>query len=61
PSPAFLLQLSLQRPYPPPLPITVDDYEIVYADGQESPQGDAATVEFEKEDLNTTVERNLLS
>ncbi|GJW88587.1 hypothetical protein Tco_0163927 [Tanacetum coccineum] len=46
-------------------PITVDDYEIVHADGQESSQGnvqgDAATVEFEKEDLDTTLERDLLS
>nr|GEV95417.1 bifunctional riboflavin biosynthesis protein RIBA 1, chloroplastic-like [Tanacetum cinerariifolium] len=46
-------------------PITVDDYEIVHADGQEIPQGniqgDAATVEFEKEDLDTTPERDLLS
>ncbi|GJR33741.1 hypothetical protein Tco_1209425 [Tanacetum coccineum] len=45
--------------------IIVDDYEIVYADGQESSQGnvqgDAATVEFEKEDLDTTPERDLLS
>ncbi|GJW36292.1 hypothetical protein Tco_0059212 [Tanacetum coccineum] len=42
-------------------PIIVDDSEIVYADGQESSQGDAAMVEFEKEDLDTTPERDLLS
>nr|GEY91407.1 putative transposase (putative), gypsy type [Tanacetum cinerariifolium] len=46
-------------------PNIVDDYEIVYADGQESPQGnvqrDVATVEFENEDLDTTTECNLLS
>nr|GEU57422.1 hypothetical protein [Tanacetum cinerariifolium] len=46
-------------------PITVDDYEIVHADGQESPQGnvqgDVATVEFKKEDLDTTLEHDLLS
>nr|GEZ82820.1 hypothetical protein [Tanacetum cinerariifolium] len=46
-------------------PNIVDDYEIVYADGQESPQGnvqrDVATVEFKNEDLDTTTERNLLS
>nr|GEW03913.1 transposase (putative), gypsy type [Tanacetum cinerariifolium] len=45
--------------------IIVYDYEIVHADGQESPQGnvqgDAATVEFENEDLDTTSERDLLS
>nr|GEY44407.1 ribonuclease H-like domain-containing protein [Tanacetum cinerariifolium] len=46
-------------------PNIVDDYEIVHADGQESPQGnvqrDVATVEFENEDLDTTTECNLLS
>nr|GEV40990.1 hypothetical protein [Tanacetum cinerariifolium] len=46
-------------------PIIVDDYEIVHADGQESSQGnvqgDAATVEFEKEDLDTTPEHDLPS
>ncbi|GJS48004.1 hypothetical protein Tco_0955179 [Tanacetum coccineum] len=46
-------------------PITVDDYEIVHADGQESSQGNvqgnATTVEFEKEDLDTTPEHDLLS
>ncbi|GJR33733.1 hypothetical protein Tco_1209417 [Tanacetum coccineum] len=42
-------------------PIIVDDCEIVYADGQESSQGDAATVEFKKEDLDTTPERDLFS
>nr|GEW92600.1 hypothetical protein [Tanacetum cinerariifolium] len=46
-------------------PITVDDYEIVHADGLESPQGnvqgDDVTVEFEKEDLDTTPEHDLLS
>nr|GEU34433.1 transposase (putative), gypsy type [Tanacetum cinerariifolium] len=46
-------------------PITVDDYEIMHTDSQQSPQGnvqgDAATVEFEKEDLDTTPERDLLS
>nr|GEZ08971.1 copia protein [Tanacetum cinerariifolium] len=46
-------------------PITVDDYEIMHADGQESPrrnvQWGATTVEFEKEDLDTTPERDLLS
>ncbi|GJX90136.1 hypothetical protein Tco_0343462 [Tanacetum coccineum] len=54
----------LSEPFSIPL-ITVDDYEIVHADGQESSQGnvqgDAVTVEFEKEDLDTTPERNLLS
>nr|GEW27108.1 hypothetical protein [Tanacetum cinerariifolium] len=39
-------------------PNTVDDYEIVHTDGQESPQGnvqgDATTVEFENEDLDAT-------
>ncbi|GJV90997.1 hypothetical protein Tco_1538810, partial [Tanacetum coccineum] len=47
------------------LPITIDDYEIVHADSQESSQGnvqgDAATVEFEKEDLDTTPEHDLLN
>nr|GEX78449.1 hypothetical protein [Tanacetum cinerariifolium] len=46
-------------------PNTVNDYEIVNEDGQESPQGnvqgDAATVEFKKEDLDTTPECDLLS
>nr|GEY47139.1 hypothetical protein [Tanacetum cinerariifolium] len=46
-------------------PIIIDDYDIVYADGQESPQrnvlGDVATVEFEKEDLDTTSECDLFS
>nr|GEU57544.1 putative glutamine amidotransferase PB2B2.05 [Tanacetum cinerariifolium] len=49
-------------------PIGVDDYKIVHADmdttqesSQENVQGDAATVKFKKEDLNTTLERNLLS
>nr|GEU55434.1 methyl-CpG-binding domain-containing protein 9-like [Tanacetum cinerariifolium] len=46
-------------------PITVDDYEIVHVDGQESSQsnvqGDAVTVKFEKEDLDTTSERDLIS
>nr|GEW52982.1 hypothetical protein [Tanacetum cinerariifolium] len=45
-------------------PITVDDYEIVQADGQEiaqgNVQGNAATIEFEKEDLDTTPEHELL-
>nr|GEW57930.1 hypothetical protein [Tanacetum cinerariifolium] len=45
-------------------PITVDDYEIVQADGQEiaqgNVQGNAATIEFEKEDLDTTPEHKLL-
>ncbi|GKC31812.1 hypothetical protein Tco_1039106, partial [Tanacetum coccineum] len=45
-------------------PITVDDYEIVHANSQESSQGnvqgDTATVEFEKEDLDTTPEHDLL-
>ncbi|GJX93368.1 hypothetical protein Tco_0347954 [Tanacetum coccineum] len=43
------------------LPITIEDYEIVNADGQESVQGDAqgnaasfATVEFEIEELDAT-------
>nr|GEY79813.1 hypothetical protein [Tanacetum cinerariifolium] len=44
--------------------ITVDDYEIVHADGQECPQGnvqeDAAMVEIE-EDLDTTLKRDFLS
>ncbi|GJR70565.1 hypothetical protein Tco_0016630 [Tanacetum coccineum] len=45
-------------------PITTDDYEIVNVDGQEDAQGNVAsfpTVEFEKEELNTTLERNLSS
>nr|GEW49473.1 hypothetical protein [Tanacetum cinerariifolium] len=69
PPPASLLPLSLQCPYPPPFPLqapsplTVDDYEIVHADldttqesSQGNVQGDAATVEFEKDDLDTTSE-----
>ncbi|GJR09259.1 hypothetical protein Tco_0791911 [Tanacetum coccineum] len=42
-------------------PITTDDYEIVNVDGQEDAQGNVAsfpTVEFEKEELNTTLERD---
>ncbi|GJZ18623.1 hypothetical protein Tco_0554746 [Tanacetum coccineum] len=46
-------------------PITGDDYEIVHADSQESSQGnvqgDTATVEFEKEDLDTTPEHDILN
>ncbi|GJV85322.1 hypothetical protein Tco_1525220 [Tanacetum coccineum] len=46
-------------------PITVEDYEIIHADGQENSQGNvqgnAATVEFEKEDLDTTPEHDLLN
>ncbi|GKD52439.1 hypothetical protein Tco_1281415 [Tanacetum coccineum] len=46
-------------------PIFVEDYEIIHADGQENSegnvQGNAATVEFEKEDLDTTPERDLLN
>ncbi|GKC62428.1 hypothetical protein Tco_1095026, partial [Tanacetum coccineum] len=39
-------------------PITTDDYEIVSVDGQEDVQGNVAsfpTVEFEKEELDTTL------
>ncbi|GKD51701.1 hypothetical protein Tco_1280677 [Tanacetum coccineum] len=43
-------------------PITIEDYEIIGADVQGSGQGEAAsfpnTVEFEKEELDTTPERN---
>ncbi|GKD87653.1 hypothetical protein Tco_1358807, partial [Tanacetum coccineum] len=46
-------------------PNTVDDFEIVHVDSQESSQGnvqgDTAMVEFEKEDLNTTPEHDLLN
>ncbi|GJX75695.1 hypothetical protein Tco_0322506 [Tanacetum coccineum] len=41
-------------------PITVDDYEVVNADGQENSQRDVAsfpTVDFEKEKLDTTPKR----
>ncbi|GKD66759.1 hypothetical protein Tco_1308867, partial [Tanacetum coccineum] len=45
--------------------IFVEDYEIIHADGQENSQGNvqgnAAIVEFEKEDLDTTSERDLLN
>ncbi|GJZ56598.1 hypothetical protein Tco_0611791 [Tanacetum coccineum] len=72
PTPASLPPLSLQRPYPPHLPLQAPSlplllmtYEIVHVDGQEISQGnvqvDAATIEFEKEDLDTTPERDLLS
>ncbi|GJY81300.1 hypothetical protein Tco_0494051 [Tanacetum coccineum] len=46
-------------------PITTDDYEIVNVDGQEDAQGNFQgnvasfpTVEFEKEELDTTLERD---
>ncbi|GJS73712.1 hypothetical protein Tco_0706553 [Tanacetum coccineum] len=46
-------------------PISVEDYEIIHADGQENSlgnvQGNAATVEFKKEDLDTTLERDFLN
>ncbi|GKC79558.1 hypothetical protein Tco_1130332 [Tanacetum coccineum] len=45
-------------------PITVDDYEDVNADGQENSQRDVAffpTVDFEKENLDTTPKRDLLN
>ncbi|GJS61053.1 hypothetical protein Tco_0655837, partial [Tanacetum coccineum] len=42
-------------------PIYVEDYEIIYADGRENSQGNAAIVEFKKEDLDTTPERDLLN
>ncbi|GKF66263.1 hypothetical protein Tco_0192780 [Tanacetum coccineum] len=59
-------------PYPPHLPLQAPSlplllmiYEILHADGQESSQGnvqvDAATIENEKEDLDTTPDRDLLS
>ncbi|GJS64318.1 hypothetical protein Tco_0678882 [Tanacetum coccineum] len=56
--------LGVWTPFSIP-PITVDDYEIVHANSQESSQGnvqgDTATVEFEKEDLDTTPEHDLLN
>ncbi|GKA69603.1 hypothetical protein Tco_0775667 [Tanacetum coccineum] len=46
-------------------PISVEDYEFIHADGQENSQGnvqrDVAIVEFEKEDLDTTSERDFLN
>nr|GEU83306.1 transposase (putative), gypsy type [Tanacetum cinerariifolium] len=45
-------------------PIIVDDYEVVNADGQENSQGNVAsfsTVDFEKEELDTTLKRGLLN
>ncbi|GJT65898.1 hypothetical protein Tco_1017378 [Tanacetum coccineum] len=42
-------------------PITTDDYDIVNVDGQEDVRGDVAsfpTVEFEKEELDTTLKRD---
>ncbi|GKE90722.1 hypothetical protein Tco_1571817 [Tanacetum coccineum] len=46
-------------------PISVEDYEIIHTDGQENSQGNvqgnAATVEFEKEDLDTTPEHEFLN
>nr|GEY40462.1 hypothetical protein [Tanacetum cinerariifolium] len=42
-------------------PITTDDYDIVNVDGQEDVRGDVAsfpTVDFEKEELDTTPERD---
>ncbi|GKF23719.1 hypothetical protein Tco_0076041, partial [Tanacetum coccineum] len=42
-------------------PITVEDYEIIHSDGQENSHGNVATVEFKKEDLDTTPKHDLLN
>ncbi|GKE26517.1 hypothetical protein Tco_1441901 [Tanacetum coccineum] len=56
--------LSVWTPFSIP-PISVEDYEIIHADGQENFQGnvqrDVAIVEFEKEDLDTTLECDFLN